>query len=227
MNQDKIGNFIKSIRLDNNLTQKEFANKFGVTYQAVSKWENGKNIPDISIIKSICEEYNLSIDEFLGTSSNNKKRTNFLPYILLFIFLALGIFTIIHLNKNNFEFKMISANCKDFEVTGSMAFNNDKTSIYISEINYCGKEIEKKYDNINCVLYEDNGNTKKVVEKCEIGTNETLESYLKNVRFHIDNYNSVCKKNNENSYFLEIEAKRADEDVKMYKIPLRVSNDCD
>ena len=44
MNQDKIGNFIKSIRLEHNLTQKELADKLGVTYQAVSKWENGKNL---------------------------------------------------------------------------------------------------------------------------------------------------------------------------------------
>ena len=36
MNQDKIGNFIKSIILNNNLTQKAFADKFGVTYQALS-----------------------------------------------------------------------------------------------------------------------------------------------------------------------------------------------
>ena len=63
MNQDKIGNFIKSIRLDNNLTQKEFADKLGVTYQAVSKWENGKNIPDIAILKQICDEYNIDTDE--------------------------------------------------------------------------------------------------------------------------------------------------------------------
>ena len=35
------------------MTQKDFALKFGVTYQAVSKWENGKNIPDISLLKVI------------------------------------------------------------------------------------------------------------------------------------------------------------------------------
>ena len=41
MNQERIGSFIKTIRQDNKLTQKELADKLGVTYQAVSKWENG------------------------------------------------------------------------------------------------------------------------------------------------------------------------------------------
>ncbi len=38
MDQEKIGKFIKEIRKKNNLTQKDLANKYNVTYQAVSKW---------------------------------------------------------------------------------------------------------------------------------------------------------------------------------------------
>ena len=44
MNQDKISKLIKELRKKNNLTQNEFAKQFNVTYQAVSKWENGKNL---------------------------------------------------------------------------------------------------------------------------------------------------------------------------------------
>ena len=58
MDPDKVGKFIKELRKKNNLTQNELADKFGVTYQAVSKWENGKNIPDVSILKEIGKEYN-------------------------------------------------------------------------------------------------------------------------------------------------------------------------
>ena len=42
MNPERIGQMIKEIRKKNHLTQKQFADKYGVTYQAVSKWENGK-----------------------------------------------------------------------------------------------------------------------------------------------------------------------------------------
>lgn len=41
MDQEKIGKFIKDIRLKENLSQQKFAQKYNVTYQAVSKWENG------------------------------------------------------------------------------------------------------------------------------------------------------------------------------------------
>ena len=41
MDSEKVGKFIKELRLKNNLTQQEFASEFGVTYQAVSKWETG------------------------------------------------------------------------------------------------------------------------------------------------------------------------------------------
>ena len=61
MNQEKIGNLIKEIRKKNNLTQAEFAERYGVTYQAVSKWENGKNIPDIMLLKQISEDFDTPI----------------------------------------------------------------------------------------------------------------------------------------------------------------------
>ena len=48
MDTEKVGKLIKQIRKDNHLTQKDLALKYNITYQAVSKWENGKNIPVIS-----------------------------------------------------------------------------------------------------------------------------------------------------------------------------------
>ena len=74
MNQEKIGQFIKDIRLKQNLSQKNFAEKYNVTYQAVSKWENGKNLPDYSLIKQISKDFNVSIDEFYNGKYNNKHK---------------------------------------------------------------------------------------------------------------------------------------------------------
>ena len=62
MDSEKIGKLIKDIRNKNNLTQKEFADKYSVTYQAVSKWENGKNLPDISLLHQICHDFNINLD---------------------------------------------------------------------------------------------------------------------------------------------------------------------
>ena len=65
MNQDNIAKFIKEIRKKNNLTQKDLADKYGVTYQAVSKWENGKNIPDITLLKEMSKDFNINIEDIL------------------------------------------------------------------------------------------------------------------------------------------------------------------
>ena len=54
MNQIKIGKFISELRKEKKLTQKDLADKLGVTDRAVSKWENGRGMPDISSLKTIC-----------------------------------------------------------------------------------------------------------------------------------------------------------------------------
>ena len=167
MDQEKIGKFILELRKKNNLTQKEFADKFGVTFQAVSKWENGKNIPDISILKQICQEYNIDINDVLGVTPNNKKNNNqfifLIPTILLIIVIVLLIIFVKDNKKDNtFEFKNIEANCENFNIYGNMAYNSNNSYLSISKVEYCGNPDETIYSNIECNLYslEDNIETK-------------------------------------------------------------------
>ena len=65
MNQEKIGDFIAELRKENNMTQIELANKLGVTDRAVSKWENGRGLPDVSLFEPLCKEFNISVNELL------------------------------------------------------------------------------------------------------------------------------------------------------------------
>lgn len=53
---------IKAIRTERGLTQEEFAGRLAVTRQAVSNWENGKNLPDIEMLILIAGEYDVSLD---------------------------------------------------------------------------------------------------------------------------------------------------------------------
>ena len=57
-----IGNNIKQLRQKNNLTQDQVAEKIGVSYQAVSKWENNANTPDIALLPQIANLFGVSID---------------------------------------------------------------------------------------------------------------------------------------------------------------------
>ena len=62
----KIGNFIHQLRKENNLTQEQLAEKLGVSNRSVSRWENGITLPDISLMKCICEEFHISISELIN-----------------------------------------------------------------------------------------------------------------------------------------------------------------
>ena len=63
---------IKDLRKKNNLTQSELASLLGVTFQAVSKWENGKSIPDILLLKQISEKFNVDLDYLLSGKEKEK-----------------------------------------------------------------------------------------------------------------------------------------------------------
>lgn len=65
MNQEKIGKFIAACRKEKGYTQAALAEKLGITDRAVSKWENGKSMPDASIMLELCELLNINVNELL------------------------------------------------------------------------------------------------------------------------------------------------------------------
>ena len=66
MNQDKIGKFIAEQRKIEKLTQFQLAEKLGVTDRAVSKWENGRAMPDSSIMLELCSILKISVNDLLS-----------------------------------------------------------------------------------------------------------------------------------------------------------------
>ena len=225
MNQEKIGQVIKEIRTKNNLSQQAFAEKFGVTYQAVSKWENGKNIPDIATLKEICKEYNLKLEDLLDAKISNKPKNNLLKWFLLVIILLIIVLIIVLIFKNNdFEFKTLSTSCNDFTVNGSIAYNDTKSSIYISHITYCGEMDSNKYKKIQCVLYESNDKVKTEIGRYnyEEESGITLEEFLKEVNFNVE----TCKLYSEDSLHLEIDATTVEGEDIFHKVPLKLVDNC-
>lgn len=61
----ELGSFISTCRKEKNLTQKQLGEELGVTDRAVSKWENGKSFPDISLIEPLCQILDISVSEFM------------------------------------------------------------------------------------------------------------------------------------------------------------------
>ena len=65
MNQIAIGNFIEKKRKEQNLTQAQLAEKLGVSNKTVSKWENGKCMPDYGVIQPLCTELGVTVSELM------------------------------------------------------------------------------------------------------------------------------------------------------------------
>lgn len=74
MNQEKIGKFILECRKNKKLTQSELAEKLGVTDKSISNWENGRNMPDLSLFKPLCDILEISINDLISGEKVRKDK---------------------------------------------------------------------------------------------------------------------------------------------------------
>lgn len=65
MNNKQIGQYIQLLRKQKSLSQKELAERLNVSFQAVSKWETGENLPDVSILLELAEALETTTDKIL------------------------------------------------------------------------------------------------------------------------------------------------------------------
>ena len=119
MDQEKIGKFIANLRKEKHLTQAELANKLGITDRAISHWENGRSMPDVSIFEKLCEILGISVNELISgekiskeklviksdeniinTLNESKKHKN--KFKLIISILIIGIITLILVGRTEF-----------------------------------------------------------------------------------------------------------------------------
>ena len=74
MNQEKIGSFIAKCRKEKKMTQSELAEKLGVTDKSIGNWENGRNMPDLSLFKPLCDELGITINDLLSGEKISKDK---------------------------------------------------------------------------------------------------------------------------------------------------------
>jgi len=155
MDQIKIGKFIAKSRKDSKLTQSDLADKLGVTEKSISNWENGRNMPDLSLFNPICNILNITINELMSgeklpqedyqkkleeniinvmvdekRKSHKKRRILILlTSLILFMFLILTIiYNIVELNVNYDERLMTCTfenNKLVYQIKGVSVLNTD------------------------------------------------------------------------------------------------------
>lgn len=238
MNQEKIGKYIYEQRTKNNLTQSALADKLSVTAQAISKWENGRGIPDIEQLNKLSEIFNVDIKEIInGEKIEKNKKTKKYRYIIVGFILILLVLIIIFFSKgnnSNFSFNSISSENSCFGVKGVIAYNKNKKSIYISKIE-CSEEELKEYLDVECILYEKNNNIEKIIyeqgkildyDTYDRNNLKTINELLSSVEFNIDSYNCSCDNVTCNNLYLRVNALNKDNKIITYNIPLELENKC-
>lgn len=230
MNQNEFGKLVKEIRKKSNLTQKDLADKYNVTYQAVSKWENGKNMPDISLIKQISKDFNVSMDDLLEGKYNTRKNNKYIKWTIIIgimIVILVVILTILFNNNNDFEFKTLSSNCDNFNISGSISYNKNKSAIYVTNITYCGEEDSNIYKKIDCTLYEKDNNMNTKISSYIVEEDITLSEFLDKATLSTDNYSKICTEYKEDSLYLEINCTNDKGIITSYMVPLSLNDDCE
>lgn len=172
-----IGENIKKLRRERELTQETLADFLGVTFQSVSKWERGESYPDITFLPAIAAFFDVSYDELLGFDETFKEK-KIQEYI--------SEYNDMRLKDSPYVYERMSRAVKEFpgdfrlmvrylEMLISTKSNADSDSELILE------EVEKIYGNI--------------IRYC---TNDTIRMWAK--RLVCMYYNTLCYKTNKDKY---------------------------
>lgn len=203
MNQEKIGKFISQKRKEVNLTQEDLAEKLNISKNAVSKWERGLNLPNVSIMQELCEILNITIIELLNGEETTKEE-GYLEYIkyhnkkqkqkitIIFITLItlfiLGFLFLFYLsNYNKVKGYNLSGNGQNFDYTeGFLLTSNIKYIYSFGRINIKNDQIKpidiKNMElkvNDQIIVSGNNLQSKTIIEDFgynEIFTKETINN---------------------------------------------------
>lgn len=170
MDQRKIGKLIEKYRKQKKLTQKELANRLGVSNTAVSKWETGNNLPDISMLEPLSDVLEVDILELLKSQKSShedtskkfvKVKKHKLYKVILFIIAFISTICITNtITYSKANYKLTNYKKKETEVysistpvdsdiylIGYIIFNDKNNLVILEKINISPK-LDIKMDKI-------------------------------------------------------------------------------
>lgn len=163
MDQMKMGNFIAKLRKEKNITQQELAVRLGVNSKSVSRWENGNQSPDISLLQCLALELDVTVDELLNGEITNRLKHE------------TEINEIVDSNKCEHEITKIKDlpdkfNYEDDIIIEAYIFGIDVITMYEEKIAYLTLKLSDMTDSIVARVVVSNRFLPKILEKIKIGT---------------------------------------------------------
>ena len=228
MNLEKIGNFIKQLRIENKLTQQQLADKIPITREAVSKWERGKNKPDKYTLEILSKLFNVTTEELiLGRRNelhnseenkqlaltlydeNNKKQKKLkILFIIIFIILILFFIYYFFVNFNSIKIYTIKYDQDGIVVkNGIFVSTREKFYFNFSDIicpeKITGLKLYYKDNEEEKIIYETKGSIIILYDYYEYDAYfkyEELDTVLNNLYIKI-----ICE---ENEYNIKLNVKK-------------------
>lgn len=177
MDQDKIAKFIKMLREESGVKQEELADKLSISRQTVSKWETGKSVPDILMIKSLSRIFKVPVNDILNGQKNSNdddltlkmfesrnKMKRLVKRLLISIILLLIFFLVYYFisSYNSIKVYTINAESDDVSISNGLLLDTDE-KIYFQ----LGEMINKTNDSIkDLTLYYIDGEDRVTVYAC-------------------------------------------------------------
>ena len=169
IDNEKVGKFIENLRKEKGLTQQDLADILSVSNQAVSKWEGGRNLPDIAIQRAICDTFNITMEELHAGERDIKKRNktkkirkeNKIFSIALMCIVPVMVFFVVFFIINFRALKIYYSNSQITNEENSIRANllifklPRKLIIFINNIYPCNYEV-KDSDLLDLKLYSGN-----------------------------------------------------------------------
>ena len=169
IDNEKVGKFIENLRKEKGLTQQDLADILSVSNQAVSKWEGGRNLPDIAIQRVICDTFNITMEELHAGERDIKKRNktkkirkeNKIFSIALMCIVPVMVFFVVYFIINFRALKIYYSNSQITNEGNSIRANllifklPRKLIIFINNIYPCNYEV-KDSDLLDLKLYSGN-----------------------------------------------------------------------
>ena len=207
---NRLGHIISELRKKKKLTQKEFADKLGISDKAVSRWETGNSYPDLDMLFRISKFFNISFENLLtarmvddGTDDEltqnifkefRKHSQKIKRIVLAFIIIVIiFVITIIFTNTyNRFKVCQVYVESKDFEgINGIYVKTNIKDTLTINDLKIKNVEINDT-DTVSVDLYYIENNKEHIIHNYSSLDNIVFTSYqsyikIKDLSKYLDN----------------------------------------
>lgn len=145
----ELGKRLVKIRKDNNLTQDDFAEKYYVTRQTISNWENEKSYPDLETLVKISNDFNISLDVLLKEDNRmikdiSKKQKNYKFINILILMLNISGFAVLLYFAIPFIFNVSSLNNYSYNTCGFIVLLGFIPLLIVNTLGYLFVECNKK-----------------------------------------------------------------------------------